>query len=88
MSYCHKLSYPKFHLVKFTKLDKTSNTTLHTVPITPPNTPSKATLQQIMHKRPVSNTQQAHFKRIRKYTVLYNFHDEIDDAQLLTADCN
>ena len=74
--------------VKFTKLNKTPNTTLHTVPITPPNTPSKATVQHIINKRPVSNTQQAHFKRIRKDTVLYNFHDEIDDAQLLTADCN
>ena len=26
--------------MKFTKLDKTPNTTLHTIPITPPNTPS------------------------------------------------
>ena len=74
--------------VKFTKLNKTPNTTLHTVPITPPNTPSKETVQHIINKRPVSNTEQAHFKRIRKDTVLYNFHDEIDDAQLLTADCN
>ena len=61
--------------------------TLHTVPITPSNTPSKATLHNIS-KRPVSNTQQANFKRIRKDTVLYNFHNEIDDAQLLTADLN
>ena len=52
--------------MKFTKLDKTPNTTVHTIPITPPNTPSKPTLQQIINKRPVSNTQQAHFKRIRK----------------------
>ena len=74
--------------VKFTKLNKTPNTTLLTVPITPPNTPSKATVQHIIYKRPVSNTQQAHFKRIRKDTVLYNFHDEINDAQLHTADCN
>ena len=27
--------------LKFTKVDKTPNTILHTVPITPPNTPSK-----------------------------------------------
>ena len=74
--------------MKFTKLDKTPNTTLQTIPITPPNTPSKATPQHIINKRPVSNTQQAVFKRIRKDTVLYNFNDEIDDAQLLTADCN
>ena len=74
--------------IKFTKSDKTQNTTIHTIPITPPNTPSKATLQQIINKRPVSNTQQAHFKRIRKDTFLYNFNEEIDDAQLLTANCN
>ena len=76
-----------YHL-KFTKPDKTPNTTLHTIPITPPNIPSKATLQHIINKRPVSNTQQAHFKRIRKDTFLYNFNEEIDDAQLLSADCN
>ena len=74
--------------MKFTKLDKTPNTTVHTIPITPPNTPSKPTLQQIINKRPVSNTQQAHFKRIRKDTFLYKFNEEIDDAQLLSADCN
>ena len=74
--------------MKFTKLDKTQNTTIHTIPITPPNTPSKATLQQIINKRPVSNTQQTHFKRIRKDTFLYNFNEEIDDAQLLTATNN
>ena len=56
--------------MKFTKLDKTQNTTVHTIPITPPNTPSKATLQQIINKRLVSNTQQAHFKRIRRYISL------------------
>ena len=30
--------------MKFTKLDKTPNTTVHTIPITPPNTLSKPTL--------------------------------------------
>ena len=44
--------------VKLTKVDRTPNTTIHTVPITPPNTPSKATLHNIISKRPVSNTQQ------------------------------
>ena len=62
--------------------------TLHTVCITPPNTASKATLHNIISKRPVSNTQQPNFKKMRKETVHYNFHDEIDDAQLLTADYN
>ena len=36
-----------YHM-KFTKLDKTPNTTVHTIPFIPPNTPSKATLQQII----------------------------------------
>ena len=72
----------------FTKVDKTPNTTLHTVPITPPNTLSKATLHNIISKRPVNNTKQTNFKGIRKQVVTYNFHDEIDDAQILTADCN
>ena len=65
---------------KFTKVDKTPNTKLHTVPITPPNTPSKAILHSIISKRPVSNTQQGNFKRMRKQVVVYIFHDEIDDA--------
>ena len=73
---------------KFTKPDKTQNATIHTIPITPPNTPSKATVQQFINKRPVSNNQQAHVKRIRQDTFLYNINEEIDDAQLLTADCN
>ena len=74
--------------LKFTKVDKTPNTILDTVPMTPPNTPSKVTLHNIISKRPVSNIQQANFKRMRKQVVTYKFHDEIDDAQLLTADCN
>ena len=74
--------------MKFTKVDKTANTPVHTIPIMPPNTPAKAILQNIINKRPVSNNHQPHFKRIRKDTFLYNFNEEIDDAQLLTADCN
>ena len=80
----HKIpSHPKF-----TKIDKTPNTTLHTVPITPPNKPSKAALHNIISNRPVSNTQQGNFKTIRKQVVMYKFHDEIDDTELLTADGN
>ena len=41
-----------------------------------------------MSKGPFSNTEKANFKRIRKDVVTYNFHNEIDDAQLLTADLN
>ena len=74
--------------VKLSKVDKTLNMTLHRVPITPPNTPSKPIMHDIMSKRPFSNTEQANLKRIRKDVVTYNFHDEIDDAQLLTADLN
>ena len=74
--------------VKFTKVDKTPNMTSHTVPITPPNTPSKPIIYNTMSKRSASNTDQVNFKRIRKQVVMYNFHDEIDGAQLLTADFN
>ena len=41
-----------------------------------------------MSKRHFSDIDQAHFKRIRKDVVTYNFHDEIDNTQLLTADLN
>ena len=74
--------------LKFTKDDKTPNTILHTVPITPLNTSSKATLYNIISKRPVSNTQQGNFRRMRKQVVMYKLHDKIDDAEVLTADCN
>ena len=74
--------------VKLTKVDKTPNTTLHTVPITPPNTPLRPIIHNIMSKRPFSDNEKANFKRIRKDMVTYNFHDEIDDTQLLTADLN
>ena len=74
--------------MKFTKLDKNPNTTLHTIPITPPNTPSKATLQKTINKRPFTNTQQGYCKRITKDTFLYNFNEEIDDTTLLTVDYN
>ena len=76
------------HDMKFTKLDKNQNTTLHTIPITPPNTPSKETLQKTINKKPLMNTQQPHCKRMTKHTFLYNFNDEIDDTTLLGADYN
>ena len=76
------------HDMKFTKLHKNQNTTLHTIPITPPNTPSKETLQKTINKRPLTNTQQPHCKRMTKDTFLYNFNEEIDDTTLLSADCN
>ena len=56
--------------------------------MTPLNTPSKATLHNIITKRPVSTTQQGNFQRLSKQVIMYRFHDEIDDAELLTADCD
>ena len=41
-----------------------------------------------MSKRPVGDINKAYVKRIRKDMVTYNFCDEIDDTQLLTADLN
>ena len=74
--------------VKLTKVDKTPNTTLNTVPITPPNTSSKPIICHILSKRSLSDTEKANVKRIQKDVVTYNFHDEIDNSQLLTAALN
>ena len=74
--------------MKFTKVDKTPNTTLYTTPVTSPNTPSKLIICNILTKRPLSDTEKANVKRIQKDVVVFNFHDEIDDSQLLTAELN
>ena len=74
--------------VTWTKVDKIPDTTLNTAPITPPNTPSKPIIHNIMSKRSLSDTEKANVKRIWKDVVIYNFHDEIDGTQLLTADLN
>ena len=74
--------------MKITKFDKTPNTTLYTAPVTPPSTPSKPVICSILNKRPLSDTEKANMKRIWKNVVIYNFHDEIDDSQLLTAELN
>ena len=76
-----------FHM-KWTKLDKIPNTIQHTVPMTPLNTPSKAALHNIITKTPVSTTQKGNFKRLSKHVVMYIFHNELDDAELLKADCD
>ena len=73
--------------MKSRKLDNIPNTIQHTVPMTPPNTPSKATLHNIITKTPVSTTPKSNFQRISKQVVMYNFHNEIDDAELLKVDC-
>ena len=74
--------------MKSRKPDNIPNTIQHTVPMTPPNTPSKATLHNIIMKTPVSTTQKSNFQRISKQVVMYKFHNEIDDAELLKVDCD
>ena len=75
--------------VKFTKVDKTPNTTLYTPLVTPPNTHIKTNLyNNILSKRPLSDTEKANLKKIWKDVVSFNFHDEIDDSELLTAELN
>ena len=53
--------------------------------MTPPSTLSKPVICNILTKRSLSNTEEANMERIWKNVVIYNFHDEIDDSQLLTA---
>ena len=73
--------------IKSRKLDNIPNTMQHTVPMTPPNTLSKSTLHNIITKTLVSTTPRSKFARISKQEVMYNFHNEIDDAELLQVDC-
>ena len=74
--------------MKSRKRDNIPNTIQHTVPMTPPNTPSKATQHNIITKTPVSTTPRSKFPRISKQEVMYNFHNEIDDAELLKVNCD
>ena len=74
--------------MKSRKLDNIPNTIQHTVPMTPPNTPSKSTLHNIITKTVVSTTLRSKFLGISKQEVMYNFHNEIDDAELLKVDCD
>ena len=74
--------------LKITKVDKTPKPTLYMTPVTPPNTPSKPIIHHILSKRPLSDTEKANMKKIWKDVVTYNFHDEIDDSQLLTSEFN
>ena len=74
--------------MKCRKLDNIPNTIQHTAPMTPPNTPSKAALHIIITKKPVSTTQKSSFQRMSKQVVMYKFHNEIDDAELLKVDCD
>ena len=74
--------------MKCRKLDNIPNTIQHTVPMTPPNTPAKATLHNIITKTPASTTLKRNFQRMSKQEVMYKFHNEIDDAELLKIDCD
>ena len=56
--------------------------------MTPPTTQSKPVICNIQTKRPLSDAEKANMKIIQKNVVIYNFHDEIDDSQLLTAKLN
>ena len=67
----------------YNKPHNSPSTIQHTIPITPPTTQSKATQPNIITKTPFSTTQRSKFPRIRKQEVIYNFHNEIDDAELL-----
>ena len=66
--------------------DNILNTMQHTVPMTPPTTQSEATLHNIITKTPLSTTPRGKFPRISKQEVIYNFHNEIDDTELLKVD--
>ena len=74
--------------MKCMKLSKIPNIIQHTVPLTSPNTTSKAALHNIITKTPVSTTQKGNFQRMSKQVVMYKFHNEIHDAEVLKADCD
>ena len=50
-----------------------------------PNTPSKPIICNILSKETLSDTEKANVKRIQKDVVPFNFHDEIDNSQLLST---
>ena len=81
-------SYSNHKINRMRGLVKLTNTTLYTTPVTPPSPLSKPVICNILTKRPLSDTEKANMKRIQKNVVMYNFHDEIDDSQLLTAELN
>ena len=72
--------------MKCKKPDNIPNTIQHTVPMTLPTTQSKATLHNVITKTPLSTTSRSKFPRISKQEVIYNFHNEIDDTELLKVD--
>ena len=69
--------------MKYKKPDKSPNTIQHTIPMTPPTTQLKATRPNIITNTPLSITQRSKFPRISKQEVICNFHNKIDDTELL-----
>ena len=74
--------------MKITRVGKTSKPTLYTTPVTPPNTSLIPVIHNILSKRPLSDTEKVNMKKVQKNVVFYNFHDEIDDSQLLASEFN
>ena len=70
--------------MKITTVDKTPKPTLYKTPVTP----SKPIIQHILSKRPLTDTEKGNMPKIWKDVVIYNFHDKIDDSQLLTSEMN
>ena len=74
--------------VKITTVDKRPKPTLYTIPVTPPNTPSKPIIQHILSTRHFTDTEKGNMPKIWKDVVIYGFHDEINDSKLLTSELN
>ena len=91
--YLEKSTYEILHVVipnipshmKCKKLDNILNTIQHTTHDTTYHTVQSNTTY-IITKTPVSTTPRSKFPRISKQEVIYNFHNEIDDTELLKAD--
>ena len=69
--------------MKYKKPDNSPNTIQHTIPMAPPTTQLKTTQPNIITNTSLSITQRSRFPRISKQEVMYNFHNEIDDTELL-----
>ena len=61
---------------------------IYTTPVTPPNIPSTPIIHHILSKRPLTDTEKGYMQKFWKDVVIYDFHDEIDDSQLLASELN
>ena len=59
--------------MKVTTVDKTPKPTLYTTPVSLPNTPSKPIIQQILSKRPLTDTEKGNMPKIWKDVVFMIF---------------